>query len=141
MGKLQLRFLRGTYVISRHFVSVVVDVMRMSEKRKIHTAVCAVFDEIRVVAEVVVLAVFKHEQTIFCHNLSLHHPVGQFAQFLERVGRVGKDQVKRFAAALDETQRIAAEQRGCGVVQRLEVIVLKNSVAELCNVAFACTDI
>ena len=78
------------------------------------------FNEIRVVAEVVVLAVFEHEQTVFSHNLPLHHPVGQFAQFLERVGRVGKDQVKRFAATFNKTQCIAAEQCGCRIVQRFK---------------------
>ena len=48
--------------------------------------------------EVVVLAMFEDEDAFRGKDVLLEYEVGNLGQFLQRVGRVGKDKVKLLAA-------------------------------------------
>ena len=48
--------------------------------------------------EVVVLAMFEDEDAFGSKDLLLEYEVGNLGQFLQRVGRVGKDKVKLLSA-------------------------------------------
>ena len=48
--------------------------------------------------EVVVLAMFEDEDAFGSKDVLLEYEVGNLGQFLQRVGRVGKDKVKLLSA-------------------------------------------
>ena len=64
--------------------------------------------EVRALAEVVVLAVLKHKQAVFFEQRGTHHPVRQFAQFWQRIWRVGKHKTKSLVATVYEAQSVPA---------------------------------
>ena len=49
-------------------------------------------------AEVIGLAMFQHEQAVRFQQVVPEHEVGKFFQFLQGIGRVGKDKVELFIA-------------------------------------------
>ena len=81
----------------------------MAEEGEVDTSVGAMFHEVGALAEIMVLAVFEHEEASFLEQVGTHHSFGQFAQFRKSIGRIGKHEVELFAAAVDELQGIAAE--------------------------------
>ena len=65
-----------------------------SEEREIDAAVLAVLEEVGMLGEIVVLAVFEDEEPVGLEQTALDDEVGQCGEFLEGVGRVGKDEVE-----------------------------------------------
>ena len=78
------------------------------------------FDKAGVLAEIVGLAVFEHEEAPVLDKAGLHHAVGQRGQFGKGVGRVSEDEAETLAAAADEAQGVGAQHGGGTVVQLAE---------------------
>ena len=57
-----------------------------------------------------VFAVFKDEDAFFLKQIFLKDQVGYCRQFLQGVGRVGKDKVKLLFARFDKPEDIASER-------------------------------
>ena len=81
-------------------------VFMLAEEGEVHTAVSAVFEKVGACGEVVVFPVFQHDERVVRNESAVHNALGEFAQLRQGVGRVGKDEVKGFLAALDEAQRV-----------------------------------
>ena len=64
--------------------------------------------------EVVVFAVFKDEDALVRQQLLFKDEVGNLGQFLQGIGRVGKDQVVLLLARLDEAEHIATDGNDIG---------------------------
>ena len=79
------------------------------EEGEIDAAVLAVLQEVGVLGEIVVLAVFEDEDAFGLKQTALDDEVGQRGEFLEGVGRVGKDEVELLFTGLDEAEDIAAD--------------------------------
>jgi len=68
-----------------------------------------VVEEMGMRCEVVVFAVFKDEDSIFLEQIVRQDQVRDGRQFLQGVGRVGKDKVELLLACLDEAEGIATQ--------------------------------
>ena len=53
---------------------------------------------------------FEDEDAFGSEDVLLEYEVGYLWQFLQRVGRVGKDEIKLLAARLDESEYIATDR-------------------------------
>ena len=53
---------------------------------------------------------FEDEDAFGSKDVLLEYEVGYLWQFLQRVGRVGKDEIKLLAARLDESECIATDR-------------------------------
>ena len=80
-----------------------------SEEREIDAAVLAVLQKMGVLGEIVVLAVFEDKDAIGFEQSAIEDEVGQRGEFLEGVGRIGKNEVELLMAGLDESEDISAE--------------------------------
>ena len=73
-------------------------------------------DEVRVAGEVVVLAMFEHEDTIGLQQSLLKDKTGNLGEFFQGIGRIGKDKVKLLLARLNETEHVATKwNAGLGI--------------------------
>ena len=68
------------------------------------------FHEVRIIREVLVLAVLKHEDAVLFQQTSLEDEAGDSGQLLEGVWRIGKDEVEAMLAGLDEPEGIASQR-------------------------------
>ena len=90
--------------------------------------------------EVVVLAMFEDEDAFGSEDVLLEYEVGNLWQFLEGVGRVGKDEIKLLAAWLDEAEYIATDRGAYIGVEFLKaLLVIVMVVAVGLNTHYACT--
>ena len=64
----------------------------------------------RVGREVVVFAMFEDEDAIGLQQSAIYHQVGHGRQFWQRIGWIGKDQVKRLVTRLDKAEHIATDE-------------------------------
>ena len=62
-----------------------------------------------VLGEIVVLAMFENKDAVGFEQSALEDEIGQRGEFLEGIGRVGKDEVELLFAGLDETEDVAAD--------------------------------
>ena len=53
---------------------------------------------------------FEDEDAFGSEDVLLEYEVGYLWQFLQRIGRVGKDEVELLAARLDESEYIATDR-------------------------------
>ena len=53
---------------------------------------------------------FEHENAFGSKDVLLEYEVGYLWQFLEGVGRVGKDEIKLLSARFDESEYIATDR-------------------------------
>ena len=53
---------------------------------------------------------FEHENAFGSKDVLLEYEVGYLWQFLQRIGRVGKDEVKLLSARFDESEYIATDR-------------------------------
>ena len=74
------------------------------------------FHEVRIIREIVVLAMLEDEDTIFFQQSPFEDETGDGGQFLQGIGRIGKDEVKLLLARLDISEHIAAEGYHRGTV-------------------------
>ena len=80
-------------------------------------------DEAGMGGEIVILAVLEDEDAAFPEDAFFEDEVGNLGQFLQGVGRVGKDEVELLAAGLDETEHVATQREGLGVgIQFLQAV-------------------
>ena len=59
--------------------------------------------------EILVFSVLKHEQSAGLQQAALHHAIGQFGQFAQGIGGIGKNEVESFGTLGDEAQCIGVE--------------------------------
>jgi hypothetical protein len=59
--------------------------------------------------EVMVLAVLKNQNATFLQQSMVEDELWDSGQFLERIGRVGEDEVELLAARLDESEHISPD--------------------------------
>ena len=64
----------------------------------------------RVEREVVVFAMLEDEDAIGLQQSAIYHQVGHGRQFWQRIGWIGKDQVKRLVTRLDKAEHIATDE-------------------------------
>ena len=60
--------------------------------------------------KIIVFAMLEDEYAIGCQYVLSENHVGNLGQFLQRVGRVGKDEIKLLSARLDESEYIATDR-------------------------------
>jgi len=102
-------------------VSIVVTKLN-SEHREIHTAVRPVLHKITVSAEVIVLSVFKNEHSTLGKQSLAENEIGDLRQFLKRIRRVGKDEIKLLATRLQEAEHITAHRHAPVGAEFLETL-------------------
>ena len=87
--------------------------------------------EVGIAREVVVLAMLEHEDTILLQQSFLEYHAGYGGQFLQGVGRVGKDEVEGLFARLDKSEHVAPQgQTGVGV-QLLQTLLYETVVVAI----------
>ena len=82
----------------------------LSENAEVHAAVSAVFHEVFVLGEIVLLAVLEDENAILVEQLMLEYEVWERWQLFQRIRRVGKNEVERLVAGFHETEDIAFDE-------------------------------
>lgn len=80
-----------------------------AEEGEIDAAVLAVLQEVGVLGEIVVLAVFEDEEAVRLEQAAIDDEVGQCGELLQGIRRVGKDEVELLVAGLDEAEDVAAD--------------------------------
>ena len=85
------------------------------------------FHEVRIIAEILVLAVLKYEDSPLLQQSLLEDEAGDGGQFLEGVRGIGEDEVETVLARLDETEDITP-QGHTGVGAELLQTVLDETV-------------
>lgn len=70
--------------------------------------------EVRMVCELVILAVFENKYSVLLQQLVFKDEVRYLRQFLQSIGRVGKDKVERLPATLDEAEGISTQRQHVG---------------------------
>ena len=78
------------------------------EEAEINASVCYVSYETQVLREVIVLAMFKDEETVLAQHLSFENHVGDFSQLLQCIWRVSKDDVVFCTASAYEAENIVS---------------------------------
>ena len=68
-------------------------------------------DEAGMLREVMVLAVFEDQDAVGLQQLTFKDEVGNLGKLLQRIRRVGKDEVILLAAGLDEAEDICTQRK------------------------------
>ena len=72
--------------------------------------------EVGIAGEIVVLAMFEHEDTIGLQQSLFKDETGNLGEFLQGIGRIGKDEIKLLFARLNETEGITTKRdAGLGI--------------------------
>ena len=83
---------------------------------------------------------FEHENAFRSKDVLLEYEVGYLGQFLQRIGRVGKDEVKLLAARLDESEYIATDRGAYIGAELLKALGNEGMVVAVgLNTHYACT--
>ena len=90
----------------------------MGKECEVHTAVCDVAQEAGVLLEIIVLAVLKDEYAAFLEHIAAHYELGNFGQSLERVWRVGENEVVTLGASAYEAECVVAYDAPSLVLER-----------------------
>lgn len=85
-----------------------------AEEREIDAAVLAVLQKVGMLGEIVVLAVFEDKEAVGLQQATLDDEVGQGAEFLQGIGRIGKNKVELLVAGLDKAEDISANRYHIG---------------------------
>ena len=80
-------------------------------------------EEIRVAAEVIVLAMLENKNTFFIENVASEYEVRYLFQLFERIWRVGKNQVITGRATAYETENVIPDHFPIVVFQRLRAFL------------------
>lgn len=83
---------------------------RGGEDTEVDTPVASVLQKMRVGREVVVLAMLEDEDALWLQQSTIYHQVGHGGQFWQRIGWIGKNQVKRLVTRLDKAEHIATDE-------------------------------
>ena len=60
--------------------------------------------------KIIILAMLEDEYTIGCQYVLSENHVGNLWKFLQRVGGIGKDEIKLLSARFDESEYIATDR-------------------------------
>ena len=82
-------------------------------------------------AKVVILTMFQNEERMLTYKPRVHHAIGQFAQFGQSIGRVGKYEIEGLDRTLYEAQRIATHGRPGIVGERARTLLNEGIVATI----------
>jgi len=67
------------------------------------------FHEVRIIGEIVVLAMFEDEDAIILQKSFLEDEVGDFGEFFQGVRRVSEDEVKLLLAGFDISENVSTQ--------------------------------
>lgn len=70
------------------------------------------FHEVRIVGEVIVLAVLEDEDAVVLQQSAFENEAGDGRQFLQGIGRIGEDEIILLLAGLDIAEYIAPDDCG-----------------------------
>lgn len=90
------------------------------EEREIDTAVLAVLHKTMVAAEVVVLAMFKHEKTAIAQEIALKNKVGEVRYLFEDIWRIGKDEIESLTTLAQVLEHVSLDRNGRRVLQLVQ---------------------
>ena len=71
----------------------------LSEECEVYTAVCSVFQEVRMVCEVICFTMLQYEYATGFQHVACQHDVWYLCQIWQCIRGVGKDKVELFIAA------------------------------------------
>ena len=77
-----------------------------TEKAEMYTAINSLLYEMLMVSEVVLLTMFEDKQSVGGKYPFCEYEVGQFAQSIQGIGRICKDEVECFVAFFDIAEYI-----------------------------------
>ena len=66
-----------------------------SEDTKVHAAIFPVFHEVRVVAEIKLLAMFNNKETVFLQQIVFNDEIRDRGQLFQRIRRIGKNEIEQ----------------------------------------------
>ena len=89
------------------------------------------FHEVRIIGEVLVLAVLKYKDAAFLQQPFLKDEAGDGGQFLECIGRIGKDEVEALLARLDEAEGVATQRHAYVGAEFLHACLYKAVVVAI----------
>src|SRR5574344_3013993 len=92
----------------------------LSEDRKVYASVSPVLHEMRMTAEVIVLAMLQYEDAVLLQQWFGEDDVRYRNQFLERIRRVGEDEVETLFATSQEEEYIPAYRDTALCIQFLQ---------------------
>ena len=75
---------------------------------------------------------FENEDSIFVQQVAIQYEVWNLRKFLQRVWRVGKDEIKLLLAGLQEAEHIATNQKILVFAQLLETLADEVGVVAVC---------
>ncbi len=96
-----------------------------------HVAVFALLKEVRVVFEVELLGVFQNKKSFFLQQFLFENQIGQIAQSVQIIRRVGKDEIIFMARLQQKLEHIGFQGRAAFEVEVFEIILYKLYVQGL----------
>lgn len=82
--------------------------------------------------KIIILAMFENEDSIFVQQVAIQYEVWDLREFLQRIWRVGKDEIKLLLAGLQEAEHIATNQKILVFAQLLETLADEVGVVAVC---------
>ena len=96
--------------------------MLLSEYREVYASVTSMLQESWMVGKIVVLAMFENEDALFVEKIAIEYEVWNLRKLLQRVWRIGKDEIELLLAGSQEAEYIAANQKIPVFAQFLETL-------------------
>ncbi len=66
-----------------------------SEDTKVHAAIFPVFHEVRVVAEIKLLAMLNNKESVFLQQTVFYDEIRDHGQLFQCIGRIGKNEIEQ----------------------------------------------
>ena len=82
--------------------------------------------------KIIILAMLENEDSIFVQQVAIQYEVWDLRKFLQRVWRIGKDEIKLLLAGLQEAEHIATNQKILVFAQLLETLADEVGVVAVC---------
>ena len=82
--------------------------------------------------KIIILAMFENEDSIFVQQVAIQYEVWNLRKFLQRVWRIGKDEIKLLLAGLQEAEHIATNQKILVFAQLLKTLADEVGVVAVC---------
>ena len=90
------------------------------------------FQESWMLGEIIILAMFENEDSIFVQQVAIQYEVWNLRKFLQRVWRIGKDEIKLLLAGSQEAEHIATNQKILVFAQFLEALSDEVGMVAVC---------
>ena len=80
------------------------------------------FQESWMLGEIIILAMFENEDALFVEKVAIEYEVWNLGKFLQRIWRIGKDEIEFLLAGSQEAEHIATNQKILVFAQFLETL-------------------